>query len=135
MENLSEFTDMSKYEYEARIFSPDGKYEKRFMDKVFLEKVNQCEHLMALSNITKDTILEVERILLPFKSRAASLFIETKGGSVVAKMTLEDFFNLLDIGKRIEINDRFQKSSPLVKEKTITIEEEIKEFLKELGEE
>jgi hypothetical protein len=135
MEDLSQFTDLSKYGYEARIFSADGKYVKIFTDKIFLEKVNQCEHLMALSNTTKDTILEVEKILSPLKPRAASLFIETKGGSVVAKMTLEDFFNLLDIGKRIVINDRFQKGSPLVKEKSNTIENEVKEFLNELGDE
>lgn len=133
MKDLSQFTDMSKYEYEARIFSADRKYEKIFTDEVFLEKVNQCVHLTALSNKTKDTILEVEKILLPLKPHAGSLFVEIMGGSVVVKMTLEDFFNLLDVGKRIVIDGRSQKDVPLAKEKFNTIENEVKEFLNELG--
>jgi len=100
-----------------------------------LEKINQCEHLIALSNNTKDTILEIEKLLLPLKPRAASLLIETKGGDVIATMTLEDFFDLLDIGKRIEINDRFQKTSPLTKDISSSIDKEIQEFLNDLGDE
>jgi len=36
MENFSEYANMSKYGYEARIYSKDGKYEKIFTDKKLL---------------------------------------------------------------------------------------------------
>jgi hypothetical protein len=133
MDDISDFTDMSKYGLEARIYSADGKYKKIITDKDFLEKINQCHHPTALFHETKDIITEVERILLPLKSQSASLFIETKGGAVVSRMTLEDFFNLLDIGKRIEIKDRFQISNPEIQEDSPSIDKEILEFLDRLS--
>src|SRR3990170_5747686 len=113
MDDLSELLDREKYKLEARIYSADGKYEKIFTDAEFLIKINQCHHLTALVHETKDIILEVEKILSPLKSHAASLLIETKGGSVISKMSLEDFFSWLDLGKRIEVYDRFKKANPL----------------------
>jgi len=135
MEEIVEDLDMSKYKYEARIYSKDGKYEKIFTDKEFVDKINQCEHITALYHEKKDIILEVEKILLPLKPRSTSLILETKGGSVVARMSLEDFFILLDLGKRIEVGDRFQKTSPLTKEGITSLDEEIQDLLKKLGDE
>lgn len=133
MEDITKDLDIKKYEYEARIYSTDGKYEKVFTDKDFVDKINKCEHLTALYHKEKDIILEVEKILLPLKPRATYLMLETKGGSVVALMILEDFFNLLDIAKRIEIDDRFQKVSPQTKEVTSNINKDIQDFVKEIG--
>ncbi len=125
-------TDMSKYGSETRIFSADGKYQIVFTDKELLEKINKCNLPFSLYNLTKDYIFEVENILLPLKSRAESLFIESKGGSVVSKMTLEDYFTLLDLEKRIEISDRFLKANPLGKEIIKSIDQEIQDFLHDL---
>jgi hypothetical protein len=71
--------------------------------------------------------------LLPLKPQAAKLFIETKGGSVLSRMTLEDFFSLLEIGKRIEIKDRFQIDNPQTQEGPPSVEKEILEFLDRLS--
>ena len=132
MDDLTELFDTEKYRLEAKIYSADRKYEKIITDTEFLKKINQCEHLTALDHTTKEIILEVEKILLPLKPHAASLFLETKGGSVVSRMSLEDFFGLLDIGKRIEIYDRFEKTDPLTKEAASSIEKEISELLDKL---
>jgi hypothetical protein len=132
MEDVTDNPDMSKYGCEARIYSADGKYEQIFIDESFLEKINQCEHLTALHHKTKDIILQVEKTLSPLKPHAASLFIETKGGSVVAKMSLEDFFNMLDLGKRIEIKDRFRKESPSSKDGDCSVNQAIFELLNRL---
>ena len=134
MEDISEdFTDMSKYGYETRIYSADGKYEQIFTDKYFLENIHHCTHPTFLDNEKKDSIREAERILLPLKDHAASLFIETKGGSVVATMTLEDFFNLIDIGKRIEIHDRFREPGQPGNEVSKSVDEQISEFRNRLS--
>ena len=135
MDDIYEDFDMTKYQYEARIYSIDGKHEKIFTNKEFLNKINECEHLTALCHEKKDTILEVEKILLPLKPKATSLILETKGGSVIAKMTLEDFFNLLDIAKRIDISDRFIKANPLAMEIAYSVDDEIQDLLNKLGEE
>ena len=132
MEDLSDYLDTEKYKAEARIYSADGKYEKIFTDKAFLTKINQCHHLTALDHETKDIILEVEKILLPLKPHAASLLIETKGGGVVATMSLEDFFSWLELGKRIEVHDRFKKANPLTKEAAGSLDKEISELLDKL---
>ena len=135
MEDILENLDVSKYKWEARIYSTDRKYEKIFTDEAFVEKINQCKHFTALYHETKDIILEVEKILLPLKPRAASLILETKGGSVVAKMTLEDFFDLLEIAKRTEVGDRFHKAGSPTEQVSKSIDEEIQEFLGQLGDE
>jgi hypothetical protein len=133
MEDISEDLDRSKYGYEARIYSADGKYEQIFTDKYFLENIHQCTLPIQLDNEKKDSIREAERMLLPLKDHAVSLFIETKGGSVVAKMTLEDFFNLIDIGKRIEIHDRFREPGQPGNEVSKSVDEQISEFLNRLS--
>jgi hypothetical protein len=72
--------------------------------------------------------------LLPLKPQAGSLLIETKSGRVLSRMTLEDFFILLDIGKRVEIRDRFKIANPESQEVLPSIiDQEIREFLDRLS--
>lgn len=135
MENVTEKDDPTKYGYEARIYSIDGKYERKFTDKDFVEDLNACKHPTQLKHAKKDVILKVEGLLLPLKSRAARLILETKGGSVIARMTLEDFFNLLELAKRIEIVDRYHESGSIIEEPVTSPAEEIQDFLQELDNE
>jgi hypothetical protein len=52
--------------------------------------------------------LTVEATLMPLKSHASSLLLEARGGGVVSAMTLEDFFLLIELGKRITVTNRLR---------------------------
>jgi hypothetical protein len=84
--------------------------KKIIEDEATNEKINQCEHLFTLDHISKDIFIEVEKSLLPLNPDTKKLMIETKGGIVVATYSLEDFFLLLEIGKRAVVSDRRQEN-------------------------
>ena len=128
MEKKNKNDDMANYGYETRIYSADGEFEHIITDEDFLKQINQCEHPFALFHQSKDTIIAVEEILSPLKPKAELLIIESKGGSVVSKMTLTDFFCLLDLGKRIEIFDRDAQGSSLKKGEVDSFKNKILEF-------
>lgn len=128
------FTDMSKYSYEAKIYSVDRKYEKVFIDENFLKAINECEHICSMTHMTKEVILDTENKFLPLKPFAKSLMLETKGGSVVSTMTVEDFFLLLDLGKRIDISDRFLGKKKQIELTYATVEDEIQDIITNIAE-
>lgn len=124
--------DNPKYRYETKIYSIDKKFEKVFTGKRFLEKINQCIHITSLAHIKKDTILDVEKSLLPLKPQASTLLIEIKGEYAIATMSLEDFFILLILGKRIKITKRPERKS-LREEVLDFTDEDIQDFLREIS--
>jgi len=119
--------------YEARIYSMDGKYEKVFTNEAVVRKICECEHVTAFVHKTKDMIDEVENLLTPLKPKAASLILETKGGRVVSRMKLEDYFLLLELAKRVEISDRNEHTPETTVNQSTA--DEIQEFLSQLNRE
>jgi len=121
--------DDSKYGYGMKIYSEDRKFEKVFTDKEFLEKINQCHHITSLDHETKDTIRIIEKTLSPLKPKASSLLIETRGGIVISTMSLEDFFLLLDLGKRVKITNRYPEEYSQGEDTIESVDEEIRDLL------
>ena len=124
-----------KYDYETKIYSKDKKIEKVFSDKEFLEKINQCEHITALYNKSKETIREIEKTLSPLRPQASSLLIETRGGNVIATMSLADFFSLLNLGKRITVTERYPDGNLQEEGIFVSTDEEIDDLLRQLDSE
>ena len=124
--------DYSKYGYEARIFSKGGKLLKTITDKENIEKINQCKHISALDHISKDILQEVERSFLPLKPYASSLLIETRGGDVISTMSLEDFLAIIEIAKRIEIQERYPEAKQKEDDQFSSLDEDVSELVKRL---
>ena len=125
--------EIERSRLEARIYSVDGKYEKVFTNEAVIRKICECHHFTAFVHKTKSMINEVENLLTPLKPKAAYLILETKGGRVVSKMTLEDYFLLLELAKRTEISDRDEHIPETNDPQSAA--DEIQEFLNELNRE
>lgn len=117
--------------YEAKIYTKDGRHEKVFTDDIFLEKVNQCHHITAIYHTDKRIFSDVEETLRPLLDNADSIFIETRGGAVIATMTLADFFALIELGKRITVMNRERGGRELAN--TGTVYRDVSDFLRELA--
>ena len=126
--------DYSRYGYKARIFSKGGKLLKTITDNENIEKINQCKRISALDHISKDILQDVERLFLPLKPYASSLHIETRGGNVISTMSLEDFLAIIEIAKRIEIQERYPETKQKEDEQFRSLEEDVNELLKRLEE-
>jgi len=84
-----------------------------------------------LSHKTKEILIEVKNAFLPLVPHSDNLLIETMGGNVISTMNLRDFLCLIDVGKRIDITERYSNEEKKEYRK-LTVDDEINDILTSL---